>query len=190
LGIFLAKASLAVSSFRPLLPGLEQLLRAANPNVKKDMTAVWNLIHGSAGRLSVRADSTMDRVFRYFRDRAAPYIASMTSDLKTPDGRYHVVQGRLWRAGNPSLPVDAKVRFTRELLNARRAMKVAKLANDEVAIAAARTAISVAQLGLGERGEVWWKDGAPDLNRQMIRNTHYVGWYVMVHASLQPASSE
>ena len=26
-------------------------------------------------------------------------------------------------------------------------------------------------MALGERGPVWWTDGAPDLNRQMARNT-------------------
>jgi hypothetical protein len=30
---------------------------------------------------------------------------------------------------------------------------------------------------LGERGPVWWHDGAPDLNRHMIKNTPYADWF-------------
>ena len=30
---------------------------------------------------------------------------------------------------------------------------------------------------LGERGPVWWSDGAPDFNRRMVKNTPYAGWY-------------
>jgi hypothetical protein len=29
----------------------------------------------------------------------------------------------------------------------------------------------------GERGPVWWTDGAPDYNRHMARNTPYRKWY-------------
>jgi hypothetical protein len=29
---------------------------------------------------------------------------------------------------------------------------------------------------LGERGPVWWADGSPDLNRHMVKNTHYTAW--------------
>lgn len=34
---------------------------------------------------------------------------------------------------------------------------------------------------LGERGPVWWDDGAPDWNRHLAKNTPYADWY----ASLQ-----
>ena len=91
----------------------------------------------------------------------------MTSELTTPDGRYIVIQGRLWRAANPSLPAEAKVRHMRELLNGRRALKAAKTSGDEEAVTAARKLIAAAQAGLGERGKVWWKDGAPDYNRTL-----------------------
>ena len=39
----------------------------------------------------------------------------------TPDGRYFVVRGRLWRRANPSLPADRRELLVRELMNARRA---------------------------------------------------------------------
>ncbi|MEO5685935.1 MAG: hypothetical protein ABIR54_01120 [Burkholderiaceae bacterium] len=113
----------------------------------------------------------------------------MTSELTTPDGRYIVIQGRLWRAANPSLPAEAKVRYTREQLNGRRALKLAKTAGDEDAILAARKIIAGAQSGLGERGKVWWKDGAPDLNRTLAKNSPYADWFAAVDPGSQAASA-
>ena len=104
----------------------------------------------------------------------------MSSELTTPDGRYHVIQGRLWRAPNPTLPAESKVRHMRELLNGRRALKSAKAAGDEDAIAAARRLVARAQVGLGERGNVWWNDGAPDLNRTLVKNSPYADWFARV----------
>jgi hypothetical protein len=101
----------------------------------------------------------------------------MTSELTTPDGRYLVIQGRLWRAPNPSLPAEAKVRYMRDLLNGRRALKTAKATGDEDAISAARKMVARAQVGLGERGPAWWQDGAPDFNRTQVRNSPYADWF-------------
>ena len=115
------------------------------------------------------------------------YIASMTSELTTPDGRYIVIQGRLWRAPNPTLSAEAKVRYMRELLNGRRALKAAKAAGDEDAISAARRMVARARVGLGERGPAWWKDGAPDFNRMQVRLSPYADWFARVE-SLQPAA--
>jgi hypothetical protein len=42
---------------------------------------------------------------------------------------------------------------------------------------AARAAVNTAKIALGERGPVWWEDGAPDLNWHMARNTPYAGWF-------------
>ena len=109
--------------------------------------------------------------------RTLGYIARMTSDLTTPDGRYLVIQGRLWRAPNPTLPAQAKVKYTRDLLNGRRALKAAKASGDEEAIAAARKLVARAQIGLGERGPVWWSDGAPDFNRTLARSSPYAEWF-------------
>ena len=113
----------------------------------------------------------------------------MTSELTTPDGRYIVIQGRLWRAANPSLSAEAKVRHMRELLNGRRALKAAKTSGDEAAITAARKIIAGAQAGLGERGKVWWKDGAPDLNRTLAKNSPYADWFAAVDSRSQEASA-
>jgi len=43
--------------------------------------------------------------------------------------------------------------------------------------------VDAAKVGLGERGPVWWKDGAPDFNRRMARNTPYAAWYAELEAA-------
>ncbi len=95
----------------------------------------------------------------------------------TPDGRYFVVRGRLWRMTNPSLdPLDA-ARLTRQLMDARRSVKAAKATGDPSALADARHAVDTAKIALGERGPPWWTDGAPDFNRRLVRNTPYRAWF-------------
>jgi len=37
--------------------------------------------------------------------------------------------------------------------------------------------VDAAKRELGERGPVWWSDGAPDLNRRLARNTCYAEWF-------------
>ena len=95
----------------------------------------------------------------------------------TPDGRYFVVKGRLWRLANPQLSADEKSALVSELMQARRAVKTARQAGDATAETAAHHAVDVSKRALGERGPVWWKDGAPDLNRHMVKNTPYADWF-------------
>lgn len=95
----------------------------------------------------------------------------------TPDGRYFVVRGRLWRATNPALEKNDREPLVRELMAARRAVATARAKADAQAEAAAHAAVDHAKVALGERGPVWWDDGAPDLNRHMVRNTPYAGWF-------------
>jgi len=106
----------------------------------------------------------------------------MIPELTTPDGRYIVVQARLWRAPNPTLPAERQVKLMRDLLNGRRALKAAKVAGDAAAITAARRLVAAAQVGLGERGKAWWKDGTPDYNRTLVKNTPYAQWYAGLDA--------
>ena len=94
----------------------------------------------------------------------------------TPDGRYFVVRGRLWRRSNPDLPEDERARLVAALMHARRAVGVALKADDTTALAEARANVDRANIALGERGPVWWNDG-PDLNRHMVANTPYAAWY-------------
>jgi hypothetical protein len=95
----------------------------------------------------------------------------------TPDGRYFVVRGRLWRRANPSLPVERRELLVRELMNARRAAKAALDSGQTEELALARKAVDAAKIALGERGAVWWTDGAPDLNRHKVKDSPYAQWY-------------
>lgn len=95
----------------------------------------------------------------------------------TPDGRYFVVRGRLWRMSNPELPPERRAELTRELMAARRAVAAAKRAEDAAALRDARAAVDIAKRALGERGPVWWTDGTPDFNRRHPRETPYAEWY-------------
>jgi hypothetical protein len=95
----------------------------------------------------------------------------------TPDGRYFVVRGRLWRTTNPALPEQERARLTRELMAARRAVGAAGRTDDAAAMRTARAAVDAAKVTLGERGPVWWCDGAPDYNRHLAKNTPYASWF-------------
>jgi len=88
-----------------------------------------------------------------------------------------VVRGRLWRRSNPALSDERRTELVSELMDARRIVGGAGRAGDSDAVAAARTRVHAAKVALGERGPVWWNDGAPDLNRRMARNTPYAEWF-------------
>ena len=90
---------------------------------------------------------------------------------RTPDGRYFVVRGRLWRLANPNLSPDVHDVLVHALMAARRAVRDAADKRD------ARAKVDAAKRALGERGPVWWTDGAPDYNRRMVANSPYAAWY-------------
>ncbi|HEV7246191.1 MAG TPA: hypothetical protein VGN93_04290 [Shinella sp.] len=100
----------------------------------------------------------------------------------TPDGRYFVVRGRLWRKSNPSLPAETRDRLVSELMSARRAVKDAS--GDPDAMREARSCVNDAKTALGERGPVWWSDGAPDCNKRLAKNTGYASWYATLKSGL------
>ncbi|MFW2343199.1 hypothetical protein [Brevundimonas sp.] len=100
----------------------------------------------------------------------------------TPDGRYFVVRGRLWRATNPALPEREREPLVKALMVARREVGRARKADDRAALVAAGQAVDAAKVALGERGPVWWTDGAPDFNRHMVRTTPYADWYAGLEA--------
>ena len=95
----------------------------------------------------------------------------------TPDRRYFVVRGRLWRMANPELPELERARLVADLMQARREVGAALRSKDTDAERLARQAVDAAKHSLGERGPPWWTDGVPDYNRRMVRNTPYAGWY-------------
>ncbi|QNN66911.1 hypothetical protein H9L13_09655 [Sphingomonas lutea] len=87
----------------------------------------------------------------------------------TPDGRYFVVRGRLWRMSDPSLDPARRDALVRELMDARRKRD--------------RARVDAAKRALGERGLPWWNDGTPDFNRYLAKNTPYADWFATIPAS-------
>jgi hypothetical protein len=101
----------------------------------------------------------------------------------TPDGRYFVVRGKLWRMANPNLSPPTRSVLVSALMKARSAVRSAKLAGDPVAEAAAHRAVDIVKRELGERGPVWWTDGSPDLNGRLVTNTPYAAWFSSARAA-------
>ena len=104
----------------------------------------------------------------------------LVKQLITPDARYLVVRGRLWRSANPNLPPLVRSELVSELMRARREVKAAGRTQDPERLAAARRTVNETKIALGERGPVWWTDGAKDFNRHMAKNMPYAGWYLTV----------
>ena len=92
----------------------------------------------------------------------------------TPDGRYFIVRGRLWRLANPALSHEQRVMLVTNLMDARRLLRGTQPLN---AREDARRAVDEAKRSLGERGPVWWTDGAPDQNRKLVKNSSYAAWF-------------
>ena len=101
---------------------------------------------------------------------------------RTPDGRYVIVRGRLWRATNPALSDAERRELTSALMHARREVASALRSRDAAALRTARASVEAAKQALGERGPVWWSDGAPDYNRRLVKNTPYAAWYARLAA--------
>ncbi len=93
---------------------------------------------------------------------------------RTPDGRYFVVRGRLWRLSNPSLTKDERERLVKELMDARRELHGRPVGADADA---AHQRVDEVKVALGERGPVWWGDSAPDYNRKLVKNSPYAEWF-------------
>lgn len=94
----------------------------------------------------------------------------------TPDGRYFVHRGRLWRCTNPNLDEATRKRFVKELMRARREVAVAKRRDDALAVVTARASVNAAKVALGERGPTWWNDDS-DFNRRLVKHTPYCEWF-------------
>lgn len=97
--------------------------------------------------------------------------------MRTPDGRYFVVRGRLWRTSNPALPPETREQLVRTLMAGRRAVALARTRGDRASLHEARRRVDRAKVALGERGPVWWSDGSPDENRRMVQHTRYAEWF-------------
>ena len=77
---------------------------------------------------------------------------------RTPDGHHVIIDGRKWRATDPSIPEERRKELVAELMSARRAVGAAKRSADREAERAARKRVHAAKVALGERGEPWWED--------------------------------
>lgn len=64
-----------------------------------------------------------------------------------------------------------------KLMRARRAIGAALKQGDDELERKARAEVDQVKRMLGERGPVWWNDGAPDFNRKLVANTPYADWY-------------
>ena len=98
---------------------------------------------------------------------------------ETPDGRYFVAKHVLWRRTDPRLPDAERRAHVKALMKARRAVRDA---SGEAEEAQARAAVHAAKVALGERGPVWWGDGAPDYTGRAPRNTPYAAWWAELEA--------
>lgn len=105
---------------------------------------------------------------------------------RTPDGRYFVAKGRLWRCTDPALPEDERARLVEQLMAARRAVKQAQTKAQK---RRARSGVDDAKIALGERGPVWWADGAPDESRKSPGNSRYAEWWARLTVTEREAGS-
>lgn len=106
-----------------------------------------------------------------------PLTARAAPPLLTPDGRYLVAHGRLWRRFDPALAPKVRITLVARQIDARRTVGAARRAGNSEVTAQARRAVGAAKVALGERGPVWWSDGAPDLTRRMASTTCYAEWF-------------
>lgn len=100
--------------------------------------------------------------------------------IHTPDGRYFVAKNRLWRCTDPRLNDDDKRAYIKMLMKARRDVRNAQQQNDETALQQARDVVQSAKELLGERGPVWWHDGASDEEGIAPYNSSYAEWWASI----------
>jgi hypothetical protein len=110
-------------------------------------------------------------------------VSSTDQYPRTPDGRYFVVRGRLWRLSNPDLEPGERERLVKELMAARRAVRIVR--DNPEALSKTRARIDAVKRALGERGPTWWSDGAPDYNRRLVRDSPYAEWYLSLGSEVQ-----
>src|SRR5690606_27687528 len=88
--------------------------------------------------------------------RTGLVVPRVRARMADDDDRFVVVGGRRWRRSDPSIPEPLRQELVDELMDARRAVKSGKGADDETATTAARARVDAAKRALGERGPPWW----------------------------------
>ena len=74
-----------------------------------------------------------------------------------PAGAYLVIDGRRWRATDPSIPEALRVELVGELMTARRVID--------------RPRVHDAKVALGERGPKWWEDPTAEGDEERLAAT-------------------
>jgi hypothetical protein len=74
------------------------------------------------------------------------------------DGRWITIDGRRWRASDPSIPSKLRKELVDELMAARRAVSAANRSSSADDLRRARQRVQPAKVALGERGSPWWQD--------------------------------
>ncbi|UOA26775.1 hypothetical protein [Pseudosulfitobacter sp. DSM 107133] len=100
---------------------------------------------------------------------------------QTPDGRYFVSRGKLWRMTDPALPDDVRRAAIKQMMRARLDLR---RAGDDAAAQDARARVDAAKVALGERGPIWWDGGAADESGTAPEASSYAAWW----AALDPES--
>jgi hypothetical protein len=153
-----AARALLPDAWRPLMPRVRSVASAM---------VAEGILEIRQGGHTVVLDDSLRGPLRFAR--------TTSSHPTTPDGRYFVVRGRLWRKANPNLPADVRDELVKQLMNARRALRGQR---PEAERRQAREEVDRAKRALGERGPVWWTDGEPDCNRKLAKNTPYRDWFL------------
>ena len=79
----------------------------------------------------------------------------MSTPPTTEDGHYFVIDGRRWRATDPSIPEERRAELTRILMAWRRDVRRTKGTDEE---RASRAGVQATKVALGERGTPpWWE---------------------------------
>ncbi len=82
---------------------------------------------------------------------------------RSEDGRYVVVDGRRWRASDPSIPDHFRAELVAELMAARRDVRTDPTS--------ARPRVHDAKVALGERGRPWWQEPTEHSLRERLAAT-------------------
>ena len=82
----------------------------------------------------------------------------MSGPAATDDGHYFIIDGRRWRATDPSIPKDGRAELVQILMAWRREVRRTKGTSQE---STARAGVQAAKVALGERGSPpWWEQTA------------------------------
>jgi len=113
-------------------------------------------------------------------------MANRKNYPRTPDGRYFVSKGMLWRCTDPALPESERRAQVKALMRGRLGVRNA---STEEETRAARAMVDAAKRALGERGPVWWDDGAEPVDRKKPENTPYAEWWASLPAEARAAGA-